>query len=428
VSLALANGDLIRRYKALAGLFTRIQVAQATAVKFGDKSPHANKGKFDRAMEQLGKLEKKLKEINDKSRKEFSSRVVGAFVTFQHEESVRRCLEDYEGSDSSTNVRYWMQAPPLRFGGQRLTVKSAPDPSQIVWEVSMAPAGACARGGGGVGELGASTPPQLPLSFALVPQNLELSWSSRCMRQGAMTFILVVLLIISLIFIMVAQAYQTRFRASIPNLGLCGSALPAISFNVPLTEKLVVNGTLPPNLLLVRDPSTTICTSGKNRLYWNTTSAAAAATRISSPIATDPCLNECYAPNEPGRCSLTFPDKNVTFARENVVTCYCLQQLRDYVRDFGVFTGLRRLYNDEFTYCKDSAQVRVVARWLHPRTCVCTVTHAPLCLVAVTRRRTTSPTTRCSSWRQASWSSSTRCWAPRSLTSPRWRATRPSTA
>lgn len=42
-----------------------------------------------------------------------STHAVAAYVVFNHEEAVLRCLEDYEGSDSF--IKRFFQPPPLRF-------------------------------------------------------------------------------------------------------------------------------------------------------------------------------------------------------------------------------------------------------------------------------------------------------------------------
>ena len=58
--------------------------------------------------------------------------VVCAFVTFNHRESVRRCLEDYRASN---HVNMSFQPKRLQFLGEHpLHVRLAPDPSDIVWE------------------------------------------------------------------------------------------------------------------------------------------------------------------------------------------------------------------------------------------------------------------------------------------------------
>jgi hypothetical protein len=322
ISLALANGSLINKYRAFGGLFRRIHAARTTAQKFNTGSKLADPKQKALALKKLEKLEKNLKQINVKYSKTFSNQVVGAYVTFNNEESVSRCLEDYKSSYNTCNSCCCAQAEPLRLGGRHLKVRRAPDPSQIVWE------------------------------------NLELSKTNRWCRQGFIAVALVALLAVSFLFIMLAQAYQTRFRASVPNLGLCSTLLPALAFgqNVTANGNLAINATLPPGLSLVRDTSNAVCNAeGYSRLYWST--SAAGYTSASSVNSTSPCLNECYAAtNSPGTCSVfTSEGPMLSFARKDVVACYCTQQIRSLISSKGLFTGLRALISNDGSYCFNTA-------------------------------------------------------------------------
>ena len=59
--------------------------------------------------------------------------VAAAFVTFNDYQSMQRCVDDYDGSDSW--FRYRFQPTPLQYKGkQRLIVTPAPEPSDILWE------------------------------------------------------------------------------------------------------------------------------------------------------------------------------------------------------------------------------------------------------------------------------------------------------
>jgi hypothetical protein len=58
--------------------------------------------------------------------------VYGAFIVFNHEESFRRCVEDYQHSTSVLGRLF--QPPALRLNGHRLKVEPAMEPSTILWE------------------------------------------------------------------------------------------------------------------------------------------------------------------------------------------------------------------------------------------------------------------------------------------------------
>ncbi len=177
--MATANGSSIKRYQALTGLVQRVRQARATVKKYNKGSPFADETKRTKAKAALDKLQARLDAINKAEGRKISTDTVGAFVTFNNEESVRRCLQDYSGSDSWLSIsNFWFQATPLRFRGKdRLTCVHAPDPSQIVW------------------------------------QNLELSSANRLCRQMTVNGLLLALLVISFIFIILAQAQQAAFRS-----------------------------------------------------------------------------------------------------------------------------------------------------------------------------------------------------------------------
>jgi len=325
VSLAYANGSIINRYRALAGLFGRIREAKAQAQRFNTGSPYADSRKLERTLAALAKLEGKLAVINNKYSRTYNTAVVGAYVTFNNEESLARCTEDYRGSDTAFGCRRWQQPAPLKFKGETLAVRRAPDPSQIVW------------------------------------QNLETSWRTRTCLQTGVTIVLLLLLAASFFFIMLAQAYQVRFRSEVPNLGLCNSLLPAIAFNRSVTTTGALapspNNTLPADLTLVRDAHDATCAAlGASRVYWSTT--ATAPPRLSSTNATSPCLNECFSDSvAAGSCTYdtVTPGRSITFARSDVVACYCTARLRAAVSTAGVFKGLRELVANDGKFCINSA-------------------------------------------------------------------------
>lgn len=91
-------------------------------------NPHANAAKYARAREALTKAEAERTIVERSIRRATAGGCVGAYVAFNCEESLRRCLADYSGSESVWSLRYWLQPMPLRFRGKhRLTVTRAPE-------------------------------------------------------------------------------------------------------------------------------------------------------------------------------------------------------------------------------------------------------------------------------------------------------------
>ena len=59
-------------------------------------------------------------------------RTHGAFVVFNHEESYRRCVQDY--GPYRTWISRLLQPPALRMRGHRLKVEPAEEPTAVLWE------------------------------------------------------------------------------------------------------------------------------------------------------------------------------------------------------------------------------------------------------------------------------------------------------
>jgi hypothetical protein len=144
VVLARRNGWVIRRYQAQMSLLDRIVVARSRVLQLQQRPRPADPQEAQRAVvaleaahQALAKLEKRMEAVNASVGDATDThRVCAAFVTFQHELSFRRCLQDYEGSDSWLSIAgWWLQPPVLRFRERhRLTVHRAPVPTAIVWE------------------------------------------------------------------------------------------------------------------------------------------------------------------------------------------------------------------------------------------------------------------------------------------------------
>jgi len=305
VSIATANGSIIRRYQALTRMMQRMRTAKASVKKYSAGSAYADEKRRGAAMARLEGTEKELREMRGRYSRAFRDECVGAFVIFQNETSLRRCLEDYAGSDSWTSLgAYWLQPPPLRFRGKhRLSVSKAPDPSQIIW------------------------------------QNLELTACQRFLRQTGVNALLLLLLAVSFLFIILAQAQQARFRQNVPNILLCDSVLPAIAYNQPIVQSgsLAPGGSLPSSLSFNHDKADPTCQPlGFDRFYWRSDDPSAVSQ--TSRGAANPCLNECV--NVKSSCSWPNADGgNTTFPLTTVAACYCLRVFTEAIAAKGIFTG-----------------------------------------------------------------------------------------
>ncbi|RYY37503.1 hypothetical protein EON62_01075, partial [archaeon] len=323
VSIASPNGTLIKRYQAQTGLLQRVRNARAVVKKYNTGSDYADEKKKARALRQLDKIQKQVDVINKKYSSEYKNECVGAFVVFQNEESVSRCVQDYMGSTHWWSFNhYWFQAPQLRFrkGQYRLQVEEAPDPSSIVW------------------------------------QNLELSSMNRCLRQTGVNIMLAALLIGSFICIILSQAQQSKFRDNVPSLQLCNTVLPAIAFNAPFSPagELATGAHLPDDLTLLYDGSDPVCSPiGRPRLHWY---APGGEAYITSRLNSNPCLDECVSMTASCTWPTTQANTNVTFSMSSVSACYCLRKISTVISQKGIFAGLRSLIESDGSMCGSVAR------------------------------------------------------------------------
>ena len=235
-------------------------------------------------------------------------------------QSVRRCLTDYAGSESVFSLAgFWWQAPPLLFRGtHRLTVTRAPDPSQVIWE------------------------------------HLELSTWSRLLRQTGVNVVLLLLLSVSLLFIILAQAQQGRFQAHVPTYATCNTVLPAIAFQQPIYKdgSLAPGSKIPPGVSLQWDQNDQLCPLNSQRIYWSPYGAGPYTIRRS----TNPCLDECVSTVSPVTCAWpTYDNSTYTFSTGQTIACFCAAALGNAIVSKGVFTGATAVYNSEGSLCTDVA-------------------------------------------------------------------------
>eukprot|EP00903_Cladosiphon_okamuranus_P011141 g10515.t1 len=180
--------------------------------------------KLAKAEAKLAKLKAKEEALMAATRKKQDPAALDsisvAFVTFEHVESKRRCLEDYRYSRRGFCRRFQPaklqfsrmpaedqqdenhQASPRRRGRKkrprvqrwRLKVFQAPEPSDVKWE------------------------------------NLDVTPTSRKLRRAFTSLVCVVLLIFSFIIIWLAQTEQAKLQDQMPKLSTCEEAIPAVVF------------------------------------------------------------------------------------------------------------------------------------------------------------------------------------------------------
>jgi len=148
------NGSIISSYLKQKALMAKIQGMRSKIQQFKDDTPYekgANPKKVEKFTKQLGKLQKKMEKVHEKvARKVKDTRTAanceGCFITFNHEESRARCLDDYRASSSwigryfqprSLQFMWSIENQDLGTKTETITslrVEQAPEPSDIFWE------------------------------------------------------------------------------------------------------------------------------------------------------------------------------------------------------------------------------------------------------------------------------------------------------
>ena len=144
LSVGHPNGHLIRSFNEHSELAAELRVQRALFKKYRSKEENGvepNEVLALKAWTQIYKIEKDLialSSIHSRQGKHNPEDVVNAYVTFNNQESFRRCYEDYANARRHFCCRmsWWKTTPlPLLFNGDvQLLVDRAPDPSDILWE------------------------------------------------------------------------------------------------------------------------------------------------------------------------------------------------------------------------------------------------------------------------------------------------------
>lgn len=179
------DGDHLRRFQRLEKHAQRLRVARAKVLKYRHDTPlaisedgrtAANELKMAKALRKLRHIEADIEFTRGLVRRKgleekMASSCHGAFIVFEQQMSVARCLHDYRNSHS----KLWriFQPKPLRFRGTHpLNVQRAPEASNVLWE------------------------------------NLDAGTTSKMCRRGLTALLTTVLLIGS--FLVILEAQQSR--------------------------------------------------------------------------------------------------------------------------------------------------------------------------------------------------------------------------
>ena len=233
VTLCYPNGGLLRRYQALQGLRSSLLHARAAVKVYSDprgwtprqagccgvccecesdwgcaagggrccivrRGPLAKR--LAAAEAHLQRIEARLRKLDLRHASTLRSDVIGAFVVFNNEESYRRCLYDYDGSDRwyadlcGRGSNACCQAAPLRLRGQALMVTPAPEADDVIWE------------------------------------NLQTTGAERALRVACTNIVMLLLLALSFVAIVLSQQQQAELNQFLPELEVCERQAPAVAY------------------------------------------------------------------------------------------------------------------------------------------------------------------------------------------------------
>eukprot|EP01138_Halocafeteria_seosinensis_P011584 gb/GECG01011833.1/.p1 GENE.gb/GECG01011833.1/~~gb/GECG01011833.1/.p1 ORF type:complete len:1174 (+),score=115.66 gb/GECG01011833.1/:1-3522(+) len=318
LSIAHPNGALIRKYRQLTKKFRQIRSARGLIKKYTQGlSAEANPTKRAKALARLKKLEEELRQIDIRHGCKYSEECVGAFVVFNNEESLRRCLYDY-GASHTLFTRFF-QPPPLRFtrsiNGKvrswKLSVSKAPEPEDVTWE------------------------------------NLEISQFKRILRRIGVNFILLLLIIFSLFILFLLGSQEEVLSNNLPTDGFCQDDLPTLAFG---TEDI------PPDARLVRNEELgdQVCDTSEAYITWESSEMEPLTNTTMNP-----CLSPCV--DLTGDLECTGPSGE-TYQHQDVVDCYCSQELDQKIGEQGIFFGIIEMTRSPEELCQTFVRKFALAR------------------------------------------------------------------
>ena len=354
VTLVHPNGKLLRRYKDLQGLrdlqlHTRAAIrkykskgwtpAQSGGLCGGkyevvwDCSCAAGRGKcvevrsgavatrLAAARTRLAAIEARIHKLDLKHAQQLNTDVLGAFVVFNNEESLLRCLNDYQSSTRWYSTAGRMlgcfqccQPPPLLFNHTvPLKVRRAPEPSDVIWE------------------------------------NLETPPWERGLRVLGVNLGVLLFVAASMVGILLAEQQQSALNDILPPTSVCGTFAPAVVHGL----EAVQSGTV--DVSLDRAPADdALCSTALGResvyLWWKGSGAVAPPADLQPSMrnitaldgsfvstVVNPCSSPCV-PNDVNSeelCVVASEDggSSQQFPVRNLLGCYCVDLLQSALQE-----------------------------------------------------------------------------------------------
>jgi RNA recognition motif-containing protein len=239
ISVTRPVAALLSAYLNAERLSEKLREARARVKMWSEGTPHKkgpNAHKRAAAMKQVDKLgselatlRESLKRRNVSAGPEGSNTCVGsAFVTFNCEESMQRCLRAYRGSTSALLRPF--QPPHLRVRCPAAPGFHALPGQEVLTDekggVDWKPWQKDTRSNHGRGYT--LIVEKAPDPSDVIHENLAVTSLDRCIRQMCTGIVTALLVIAGLIMMIVAQSYSKTLAASTPDLTMCDTELPAL--------------------------------------------------------------------------------------------------------------------------------------------------------------------------------------------------------
>ena len=338
------NSDLIKQHQKQKKIDLKLKNARASVKRYSKDTCDAKGPDVLKKEKFLKQVEKYTThhEIATNSIKRHQSRVdykmkacSGAFVTFQHEESFLRALQDYNGSTRCCGR--FFQSNPLRFRPKRgtvdpskhqvpLIVVQADEPTNIIWE------------------------------------HLNTTKREINIRRCCTVFPCLLLLLIAMLVVFYVQQQGKIFKESTPSIAACSLDIPATYMDSYEAVTLAAakeneDGIVGEELIPLYNKTETLksCSAGNYYItYLNSTLNISGWTKSTgadfqhgiedmnyTSTATQACVNPCVNPNDATSCLTRACDENAesklcrSFTKNSVVGCYCKGRLEVAIRKDG---------------------------------------------------------------------------------------------
>jgi hypothetical protein len=297
-------GNFIRTLRSKSKLSRRLLEDRARIKKFSSDSEEASSWFFSRQYllqsaekryaATSAKIEKVKKALKHHHKVLDNAEHVckGAFVVFNHEESLKRCLGDYSKKPFWHRMCFG-QHKALRFRGTyKLRVTPADKPGNILWE------------------------------------NINIGKFELWVRRVIALFITFSCLAISFAVILYASMSSQKLQEDVPNIEMCTESIPSV-YGADDKAKWTYDDSKCPN-----------------GFHYITFEDAVSAYQDES--WSDECTAPCISLSDKEKHICSADDGNeYEFAPSNVVYCYCIDKMADLIQKRGFYEGPRQLLEDD---------------------------------------------------------------------------------